>query len=284
MNKRVAALAAAMVLVTSASVPAFAGVVITENESIVSGQPGGGPPQPARQRTMMIEGNKQKMIIEGGRAVIFDLDKGTMEIIDPAQKNYMDAPFPPHGMMAQAVGGPGLHASQFTKGGTSRTIAGYKCDDYNGTGKIAMGDFTMVYCVSSKAPGAADYTKFQKAMMAKLKDTNITMPPNLPEGIPLVEDVTTTMGAINMPNLPPGAAEQLKKQFANRPPVVTKTEVTKVESKKIAASEFEIPAGYTKRETRMGMGRPGMPPMGGHVMMGSPGSSPAAGASPASTP
>ena len=52
---------------------------------------------------MMIEGNKQKMIIEGGRAVIFDLDKGTMEIIDPAQKNYMDAPFPPHGMMAQAV-------------------------------------------------------------------------------------------------------------------------------------------------------------------------------------
>ncbi len=280
MKKRVAALAAAMVLVMSSG-PALAGVVITESESLVSG---GGPPQPPRQRTMMIEGNKQKMIIEGGRAVIFDLDKGTMQIIDPAQKNYMEAPFPPHGMMAQAVGGPGLHASQFTKAGTSRTVAGYKCDDYNGTGKIAMGDFSMVYCVSTKAPGAADYTKFQKAMMAKLKDTNITMPTQMPAGIPLVEDVTTKMGTINMPNLPPAAAEQLKKQLANRPPVVSKTEVTKIESKKIDPSEFEIPAGYTKREPRMGMGRPGMPGMGGHMMGGSPGASPAASAPPATNP
>jgi hypothetical protein len=283
MNKRFAALAAAMVLVTSASVPALAGVVITENESIVSGQPGGAQPQPPRQRTLMIEGNKQKMIIEGGRAIIFDLDKGTMQIIDPAQKNYMEAPFPPQGMMAQAVGGPGMHASQFTKAGTSRTVAGYKCDDYKGTGKIAMGDFSMVSCVSAKAPGAADYTKFQKAMMTKLKDTNVTMPTDMPAGIPLVEDVTTKMGTMNMPNLPPAAAEQLKKQFANRPPVVTKTEVTKIESKKIDASEFEIPAGYTKREPRMGMGRPGMPGMGGH-MMGGPGSPPAAAASPATNP
>jgi hypothetical protein len=266
-------------LVVAASAPARAGVVITETESLVSGAPNGQTPQP-RERTMMIEGNKQKMVMEGNRSVIFDMDKGTMDIIDPAQKNYIEAPFPPRGMMAQGIGGPGLHASQFTKTGNSRTVAGFKCDDYNGSGKMAMGDFTMVYCVSNKVPGAKDYTAFQKAMMSKLKDSSVTMPANIPDGIPLVQDTTTKMSTINMPNLPPAAAEQLRQQFANRPPIVTKTEVSKVEEKKIAASEFEIPAGFTKRETRMGMGRPGMPGMSGHVM-GVPGAAaPAAGASP----
>jgi len=284
MHRTIASLLAATALVASASAPARAGVVITETESVVSGAPGGQTPQP-RERTLMIEGNKQKMVMEGGRAVIFDIDKSTMDIIDPAQKNYIEAPFPPRGMMAQGIGGPGMHASQFTKTGNSRTVAGFKCDDYNGSGKVAMGQFTLVYCVSNKVPGAADYTTFQKAMMSKLKDSSITMPANIPDGIPLVQDTTTKMGAFNMPNLPPAAAKQLEQQFANRPPIVAKTEVTKVEEKKIAASEFEIPAGYTKREARMGMGRPGMPGMGGHMMGGGPGAGaavapPVAGASP----
>jgi hypothetical protein len=111
-------------------------------------------------------------------------------------------------------------------------------------------------------------------MIAKLKGASIPVPSSMPDGIPLIEDTTAKIGGnINLANLPPQAAEQIRQQLANRPPIVTKTEVSKVEEKKIADSEFEIPAGYTKRETKMGMG--GGP--GGHMMMGSP----AAGASPA---
>ena len=87
-------------------------------------------------------------------------------------------------------------------------------------------------------------------MIDKLKDSQLAMPANMPDGIPLVQDNTTKMGISNMPNLPPQAAERLKKQFADRPPIVTKTEVTKVEARKIAASEFEVPAGYTKHEAK----------------------------------
>jgi len=275
MNKYLAMLVAAIGLVASGFAPAAAGIVMTETETMVSGQPNGQPPPQARQQTMMIEGSKQKTIIDGGRTIITDLDKGTTVVINPAQKNYFERPFPPPGAMGAPAGGP--HAAQFTKTGKTRTIAGYKCDDYNGAGKFAMGDYTVVSCVSTSAPGAAEFTAFQKAMTAKLKDTQFAMPANLPDGIPLEQDTTTKMSIMNMPNLPPAAAEQLKKQFANRPPVVSKIEVTKVEAKKLAASEFEVPAGYTKREPMMGH-PPGMTGgMGGHMMGGGNGGSSSAG-------
>ena len=276
MNKRIVTFAATLAVLASPIAPATAGVVISETESTVSGMPAGQTP-PSHQRTLMIEGKRQKMVLDGGRSVIFDIDKSTMDIIDPTQKNYIEMPFPPHGMMAQSVGGPGMHIDQFNKAGTSRKVAGYKCDDYKGTGKMPMGELSMVDCVSANAPGAAEYNAFQSAMMSKLKEAQpSSMPNKIPEGIPLAQEVTTKWGAVNMPNLPPAAQEQIKKQLANRPPMVSKTEVTKVESKKIADSEFAVPAGFTKRE--MGMGHPSMPGAGGHMMMGPP---PAAGASPA---
>jgi hypothetical protein len=287
MNKRIVMLAAALAVLTSAIAPASAGVVITETESMVSGAPGGQTPPP-HQRTIMIEGKKQKMVLDGGRSVVFDIDKSMMDVIDPTQKNYIEMPFPPRGMMAQSVGGPGMHIDQFTKAGTSRTVAGYKCDDYKGSGKMPMGELSMVACVSANAPGAAEYNTFQNAMIAKLKESQTSLPGKMPNGIPLVQEVTTKFGNINMPNLPPAAQEQLRKQLANRPPMVSKTEVSKVEVKKIADSEFEVPAGFTKRQVGMGMGmgRPGMAGPGGHMMAGPPpaGGAPAAGASPAVKP
>ena len=251
---------ASFAILALAAGAAMAGVVITETESVVSGQ----PPK-SRDRTVMIEGNKEKMIMDN-RQIITDLDKGTMYIIEPAQKSYMEMPFPPRGMMGMAVGGPSIHAMNFTKTGKSRTVAGYKCDEYTGAGKFALGDYTIVSCVASKAPGASDFSKFQKTMMAKLKDTQMAITSNVPDGVPMSQDVTTQMKAFNIPNLPPEAAAKMKEQLANRPPTVTKSEVSKVESKKLAASEFEVPAGYTKQE--MGMGPHGMRPGG---MMGGPG-------------
>lgn len=259
----IAAAIGAIGLTASAFTSASAGVVISQTQTIVSGQP-----QEARQETLMIEGNKQKTILPGDREIITDLDKGTMDLIDSKQKMYFERPFPIPGMMSAGLGGPAMHASQFKKTGNTRSVAGYKCDDYNGAGKFPMGEFTVVYCVSSTAPGAAAYSKFQKTMMSKLKDTPFALPSNTPDGIPLVQDVTTKV------TLP---------QFADRPPMVSKTEVTKVQEQKIAASEFEVPAGFTKRVGPVG--RPGMG-MGGPGMMGggkAPGA-PAAGASPAAQP
>ncbi len=268
MKKYLTTLAAVIALVAMGFATASAGVVITETETMVSGQQGGGAPQP-RQQTMMIEGKKQKTIIDGGRTIITDLDKGTTLVVNPTRKHYFERPFPPPGKMGAPAGG--MHPSQFTRTGKTRTVAGNKCEDYNGAGKFAMGDFTVVSCVSTTAPGAAEFTSFQKAMTAKLKDTPFAVPANLPDGIPLVQDTTTKMSIENMPNLSAQAAEQLKKQFENRPPIVTRTEVTKIEARKIPAGEFEVPANYTMKD-------PMRPPPGmtGH-MGGGNGSSSGAG-------
>jgi hypothetical protein len=286
MNKRLVVLAATLAVLASTFAPAVAGVVITETETMVSGAPAGQKVPPPRERVIMIEGMKQKMVLDGGRYVVFDINKSTMDIMDPAQKNYIEMPFPPHRMMAQTIGGPAMHIDQFTKVGTSHTIAGYKCDDYKGSGKMPMGEMSMVDCVSTSAPGASEYTAFQNAMMAKLKQSENSLSVKVPDGIPLAQDVTTKFGNLNLPNLPPAAQEQLKKQLANRPPMVSKTEVTKIETKKIADSEFAVPAGFTKRELGMGMGL-GRPGAGGHMMAGprpGAGASPAAGAAPAAKP
>jgi len=282
MNKPIAMIVAALAILTSTFAPAAAGVVITETETMVSGEPGGQKPPP-RERVIMIEGMKQKMVLDRGRYVVFDINKNTMDIMDPEQKNYIEMPFPPHRMMAQTIGGPAMHIDQFTKVGTSHTIAGYKCEDYKGSGKMPMGEMTMVDCVSPSAPGASEYTAFEDAMMTKLKESEKSLTDKVPDGIPLVQDVTIKFGNLNLTNLPPAAQEQLKKQLANRPPMVSKTEVTKIETKKIADSEFAVPAGFTKRELGMGMGRPG----GGHMMAGpraGAGASPAAGGAPAAKP
>lgn len=271
------------VLLTLGSSAAWGGMVMTETESTV----GGATPRTS-QRTVMIEGNREKMITDRNQ-IITDLDKGVIYIINPAEKTYLEMPFPPQGPMKSMIGGPAMHTN-FTKTGKSRTVAGYKCEEYTGTGKFMMGDFSLVSCVSPSAPGAKDFAKFEKTMMAKLKGSSLALPSNLPDGVPLAQDTTTKMTGMNMPNLPPEAAAQLKQQFANRPPIVTKSEVTKIATQKIADNEFQVPAGFTKRENPMGGGmmghgmggmggHPGMG-MGGHPGMGGAGAPPAPAAPP----
>jgi len=240
---------AAVGLVALAFGTASAGLVMTRTEQVVSGNIG--PKEEARQTTTMIQGHKERLV-SGMRAVIVDLDKSTIDVLDPSKKSYLEMPFPPKGMMAQSIGGPAMRVSDFTKAGNSRTVAGFSCDDYKGSGQLPMGKFNTTYCVSTKAPGAAEFTEFQKTMVAKLKAEQPTIAGKMPDGIPLAEDTTTQMVFTNFGNMPPAMVEKLKAQLANRPPIVTKSEVTKVEEKSIDPSEFVIPADYTKREPMMG--------------------------------
>ncbi len=252
MKKLVSAAVAATICAVLSS-GAFAGVVITETESTVSGA----PPK-SNERTLMIQGNKEKMITPQYQ-VITDLDKGVMSMVNPADKSYTEMPFP--GPMAHAMGA-GVRPAEFKKTGKSRTVAGHKCNDYEGQGKFMMGDFDVISCISTSAPGAKEFTGFEKTMQDKLKGTQMAMPSNIPDGVPLAQETTTKVGNINIPNMPPDAAAKLKEQYANRPPVVTKTEVTKIVEQKLPDDTFTVPSGYTKREHPMGMGmmHPGASP------------------------
>jgi hypothetical protein len=47
-----------------------------------------------RNRTVMIQGNKQKMVTDRAQ-VVTDLDSGTMYLMNPEKKQYVAVPFPP---------------------------------------------------------------------------------------------------------------------------------------------------------------------------------------------
>jgi hypothetical protein len=247
--------AAAAISIALAAAPALAGVVITQQQTI-NAQSG----QQKRDQTVMVQGNKQKMIT-GDHEIITDLDKGVMYVIEPTRKDYLEIPFPPRGPMAAAMARKSTLS--FKKSGQSRKVAGYSCEDYKGTGESMAGDYTVTECVSLSAPGAKEFNAFEKLMASKLKGTGMAPSGDVPQGVPLASDSVVNMNKLNMPGMSPEQQQKLQEMMAKRKPTTTSTVVTKIEEKKLPEDTFVVPAGFTKRELRapMGMGMPhGAPP------------------------
>ena len=264
--RKLTALLAATTFALSA-LPAAAGVVIQQKQHVTNGQN-----SRDSEQTIMVQGNKQKMVTER-HIVVTDLDKGMMYVMDPTAKSYFEIEFPPKGQMATMMAASAAAAMNFKSAGKSREIASYKCDDYKGGGHVMSGDYTVVECFSKDAPGAKEFGAFEKNMASKLKGAGASAAGGeMPEGIPLSSDSTMKMGSVNIPGMTPEQTAKINQMMANRPPVVTSTVVEKVEAKSIADSEFAVPAGYSKRDLPS-------PGMGGMRMGGM--KAPAAGASPA---
>ncbi|HEY2662688.1 MAG TPA: DUF4412 domain-containing protein [Candidatus Binataceae bacterium] len=236
----------AALLVALLATPGFAGVIVTEKTSTTGGMGSG-----ESDRTVMVQGNKQKMT-SGKQSVILDIDKGSVLILNPDNKTYVEAPFPPTGPMAammQSMGGMNL---QFKKTGSSKTVAGYHCDEYTGSGSMMMGDYTVTACFSTDAPGAADYSAFDKQMAEKLKGSAMSAMGAPPAGVPLSLESTTKLKAFQIPGMDPEQAKKLGAAMTGRPPIVSTTVATSIKSETIPDEAFVVPAGYTRREIRMG--------------------------------
>ncbi|HKN15112.1 MAG TPA: DUF4412 domain-containing protein [Candidatus Binatus sp.] len=277
--RKLTTLVAGMTLAMTA-LPAAAGVVITQKQHVTSGTN-----SRDSEQTISVQGNKQKMVSER-HTIITDLDKGMMYVLDPKAKTYFEIEFPPKGQMATMMAASTNAAMNFKKAGTTRDIAGYKCADYNGGGHMMAGDYTVKECFSTSAPGADEFAAFEKNMADKLKSAGTaTGNGEIPGGVPLALESSMKMGRVNIPGMAPEQAAKINEMMAKRPPVVTSTQVEKIETKKLAESDFAIPSDYTKRELpgpgsmRMAPGAMKMAP--GAMKMAPPAGAPAAGASPA---
>jgi hypothetical protein len=277
--RKLTALVAGMTLAMTA-LPAAAGVVITQKQHVTNGA----NTRDAEQ-TISVQGNKQKMETER-HTIITDLDKGMMYVIDPKAKTYFEIEFPPKGQMGAMMAASQNAAKNFKKAGTTREIAGYKCTDYNGGGHMMQGDYTVKECFSTAAPGAEEFSAFEKNMADKLKSAGAGQAGGgeIPDGVPLATDSTMKMGHVAMPGMAPEQAAKINEMMAKRPPVLITQMVEKIESKKLAAADFEVPAGFAKKEMPAGPG-PGamkMAPGAGAPAAGAPAAgAPAAGAPPA---
>jgi hypothetical protein len=236
---------------------AGAGIVIDEQQTLE--QLGG--KKLTRARTVEIEGNRQKSIVDNGkRMVITDLDKGVMVMIDSVRKAYVEFPFPPNGGGPAAMQGPVSPTISFKKTGGRATIIGYSCDEYTGAGSVGPNPVSMSGCFSDSAPGAADYGKFQREMADKVKGTPMANMGEMPPGVPLRLTITTTLSGHSAAAAPAGQADKLN-QMLSHPQITTSTTVSSISMKDLPADSFEVPSGYQKEQ---------LPPMGGGAPAASP--------------
>lgn len=234
--KKSASVLPAVVIVAFAAI-ANAGVVVDEQQIV--NRPGGN--KVTRSRTVMIEGDKQKSIIDNGnRTIITDLGKGTMTVVDGTRKTYIEFPFPPKGGSMAAMQGAVSPTISFKKTGGHDKIIGYSCDEYSGAGSVGGNSVSMSGCFSDSAPGATDYSNFQREMADKVKGTPMANMGQIPQGVPLRLTITT-------------------------PQFVTNTTVSKISTESLSAGSFQAPSGYQQQQPPpmlggMGGGAPPMPP------------------------
>jgi hypothetical protein len=126
---------------------------------------------------------------------------------------------------------------------------------------MAGNPVTINGCFSSSAPGAGDFDEFQSKLSQKAKGTPIAAMSEMPKGVPLKLDTSTKMTHFSLPSMTPEQSAKVREMLAKRPPVVTHTTVTSIETKSLPPETFAVPAGYTKEQMPM-RGMPGAAPSG----------------------
>jgi hypothetical protein len=229
--------ATALALAIAAST-ASAGVVISQE---VVNQTGA----QKTDQTEMVQGHKHK-VIDGDREIVTDLDAGTMFIIKPKTKEFIEVKFPATGLMAMKMLWDGSNI-ELKKTDTADKVAGYACQDYTGSAILPRHKISLTQCVASGAPGAREFAEFQKLLQQKLKGRPEARKGEIPDGIPLSSALTTAQLPFTPgPKYPPAAAAQINAEIAKHKPITITTTVSKIELKDLPADTFAVPAGYTK--------------------------------------
>ena len=144
----------------------------------------------------------------------------------------------------------------FKKTGGHNKLIGYSCDEYSGIGTVSGNSVSMSGCFSDSAPGAADYSNFQREMADKVKGTPMANMGQIPPGVPLRLIITTTMGGGPAIGMSPEQANK-PNQMLSHPQIVTSTTVSRISMKSLPPDSFQVPSGYQKQQLPPMFGGPG---------------------------
>jgi hypothetical protein len=252
MKKSSYAIAALSVILSAA--PVSAGVIITKKQTF-----SGVPAERVVNETLMIQGNKERHVIEG-LVILTDLDARKQYFIHDASKTYSESEYPPKTPIPLPRTGPdgAVVTAHFEKSGASRTVAGYKCDEYTGVAQSPMGKMAVTMCVSKDAPGAAEVIEFEKSRVRLMKEVGVDFGPTLPVGVPLRTVTSMRSSAPDMSGVPPQVAERARAMLAKRAPMDSTAQVVAILVKKLPPETFQVPADYKRSERRA----PPLPPEG----------------------
>lgn len=222
--------AAFLIVVFALSTLCFADTTIVQQ---ISSGPMMGQPGTNTTQTMKIKGMKARIDMGNSHSYqILDLNSKKMYMVDPDKKQAMV-------MSVDMLNTAGQMFKQANKGadvkvqnlGTTRTVNGFKCTDYEISITGAMG-MTSKQCVTTDV----DYKDFEAFR-------------------PYAEGMLKSfMGDESMAKLPKGLAASSETSISMMGQNHTaKTELQKVSKEELPAALFEIPADYKTVEAPMGM-------------------------------
>lgn len=247
-------------LVLSTALPAIA-----EDLTIVSKVTHDGGP--AETTTSYVASDHVRMSRGGGGEMIVDLKSGQMTVLDGKKKNYyvitrqdmdalaarmreqMNSPemkeaqeqmknLPPEIQKTMESMG-GILAVDVQKTGTTRTIAGYKCDNWTITmGRLSRTEECLTNELNFPAQSWDTYRKYADSM----KSMMAPMGP-MAKGLATMQDQFKKLKGFPLANTTTTNVMGRKS--------VSSSEVTAIRQGSIPSSAWEVPAGYTKVDNPM---------------------------------
>ena len=215
------------------------GVVIEQRITISApGEPGS-----VHNRTLMLQGDKEKFQINDQASIVIDATKRTATMLDYVNKTF-------HELSLRSVIGTTLDPNRllytaFKSTDQTHELLGFKCRDYIGVTYDGPTVAATTACFSTDVVGSDDFSHFMQSIVGRSEhpESAISVPP----GVPLIIESTRRGNPeFSPPNISAKEVVRLKTRIAKIPPQVTRVEVTKLTSKKLSPDAFNSPAGYVR--------------------------------------
>jgi hypothetical protein len=218
---------------------AKAGVVIEQRITVSTpGEPGS-----VRNRTLILQDNKEKFQIRDGVSIIIDANDRTVNLLDDGHKIFRELPF-------RKVIGSSLDPNSslylaFKTTDKTRELLGFKCRDYAGARYRGPLMASATVCFSTDAPSSKDFSHFVESTIPRAAQSSGSI--SVPAGVPLIIESSKGINpSFVRQDVPKEEAERFRSRIAKIPPQVTRVEVTKIESKQLSPEVFNIPTGYSR--------------------------------------
>jgi len=230
-----------IVLVTSLMNPRWANGGVVIEQKVTTGA--AGKPGRTINRTIMVQGDKEKFVVNDHVSIMIDAKAETVTLLDSQQKIFRELPFKK--VMGTLFDPNHLLYLPFKSTDKTRRVLGFKCQDYTGAKYSGPLMTSVTACFSSDAPGLEDFSHFMKTELQRLGHRAHGV--SVPAGVPLI--IESSHGAnpsFTMRDLPEKELLAFKSRIAKIPPQLTSEEVTKITSEKLTPDVFSTPAGYTR--------------------------------------
>jgi hypothetical protein len=223
---------------------------------------------PAETSTSYISSDHVRMSQPDGNEAIIDLKSGQMTVLQGKKKTYyvitrqdmdaaaarvkeqMNSPemkkaqeqmnnLPPEQKKQMEAAMGGMFAYDVQKAGTTRTIAGYKCENWT----VTIGQFSKsLQCVTNELKFPAQSMDMYRSYADSMKNMMAAMGP-MAMNMAAIQEKAKKMKGFPLAN---ATTTNVMGQRS-----VTTSEVTAIREGSIPASTWEIPAGYKKVDNPM---------------------------------